>query len=306
MFGLSKREKAEKLAKECEAACLALDAPRARETYDRFLEFRNAPKNDMWSDEWFVWSEATKPIMSYLAPMVLALEGKPNGDPIIKQRMAAMRGEKLRISEAEFPQAATELALRLAENRQLMFESCVKAFEESGVEILNRHLTLLADIELASYQFIHVQGAVREHRHLDEADIGEFFRFLHVASYNVEDEYEESQACAYHLQACIDHLISLRHQEASNPNEEISILRGEGVLGTMCDLLGIAILGELEWRTGGGNLARRMGNLSAAAYTTVSLQLFAYWHTAVTFNDEKEIKRLEKEMQQRAEDNIKG
>ncbi|GAG10094.1 unnamed protein product, partial [marine sediment metagenome] len=101
VFGLSKREKAEKLAKECEAACLALDAQKARETYDRFLKYRNAPKNDMYWEDWLVWSEATKPIMSYLAPMVLALEGKPNGDPLIKRRMAEMRGEKFQISEAE-------------------------------------------------------------------------------------------------------------------------------------------------------------------------------------------------------------
>ena len=313
MFGIIRNayreKKVKKLAMECKAACLALDAQKARETYDRFLEYRNAPKNDMYSDEWFVWSEATKPIMSYLAPMVLALEGKPNGDPIIKQRMAAMRGEKLRISEAEFPQAATELALRLAANRQLMFESCVEVFEKSsGTQILNRHLTPQVDIELASYQFIHVQGAVREHRYLDEADIPEFFRFLHVASYNVEGEDEESQARAYHLHTCTDRLISLYHQEASNPNEEISLLRGEGVLGAMCDLFGIAICGELEWLSGGCNLrnpVKRLAALSVTVNTTIFLKLFAYWHTAVTFNDEKEIKRLDKEMEQRTEDNMK-
>ena len=311
MFGIIRNayrgKKVQKLAMECEAACLALDAQKARETYDRFLAYcKLVQRGDISNDEWYAWRDATRPIMSYLAPMVLALEGKPNGDPLIKRRMTEMRGEKLRISEAEFPKTTTELALRLADTRKSVFESCVKAFEQiPGTQILNRHLSLQVDVELATFQFIHVQWAVRKHIYLDEANIPEFIRYLHIASYNVEDEDEESQACAYHLQACINHLISLYHQEAANPNEEISIYRGEGVLGAMSDCLGLAILGELEWLTKGSNPAKHMGRLASTSYLITQLMLCSYWHTAVTFNDEKEIKRLEKEMQQMSKGGVK-
>ena len=315
MFGIIRNacrgKKVKKLAMECETACLALDAQKARETYDRFLAYcKLVQRGDISNDEWRTWRDATRPVMSYLAPMVLALEGKPNGDPLIKRRMAEMRGEQFQISEAEFPQVTPELALRLADTRRWMFEQCVQTFELSGVHVLNRDLTAKADIELASFQFIHVDSALRRHKYLDETNVKQFLRSIVFSSYSLDDD-DESQACANYLQECLDALMSLYDQEATDEEGGDTRLGSaftlSGAHGFVADCLGFAIVGGYVWQTLGESkdLAGRAGELAGLEYMITHLALMAYWHTAVAFNDEKEIKRLEKEMQQMSESNSK-
>ena len=77
--------KVRRLVAECEAACLALDAKKARETYERFRTYPGAA-DGMARVEYLTWR-------GQLAPMVLALEGKPNGDPTIKFMMETRKGE---------------------------------------------------------------------------------------------------------------------------------------------------------------------------------------------------------------------
>ena len=201
--------------------------------------------------------------------------------------------KKQRLSEAQFPQAAVELAQRLADSRESVFESCVEAFEEPGVEILNRNLDQQTKLELTGFQLIHSQRALGEHRYLDEAGTNTFLQNLLVASCPVRDD--DVPKCADFLLKTADYITSLYLQEEANPNKEMSLLRGEGVLGTMSDCLGCAILGALEWQT--ADIATRMSRLAATSHATNALMLWAYWHAAVTFNDEKELQRLEKEMQ---------
>ena len=297
MFGIilnaHRGKKVQKLAKECEATCLALDAQKARETYNRFSEYHKG-FTQRENNEWLAWRVAIRPLISYLAPMVLALEGKPNGDRIIRKRMAEKRGEKWQMSKAELSQAAAQLALPLARTRVLAFESCVEAFEQLGAQVLERDLALKTDIELASFQFINVQSAANTHRHLDEANAAEFYHYLYTASYKVGDDDEDSQMRVCALKVCINHLISLYDQGAANSNEKE--IEGSGdmcVYQFVFDCLGAAILGELEWQNVHFDPPKLRSLLDTMTQMILALTLWSHWHTAVAFDDQKEIKRLE-------------
>jgi len=212
--------------------------------------------------------------------------------------------KKRRISEAQFRLVIPRLALLLADTRKWVFEECIRIRELSVAQIRNRDLTPKIDIELMGFQFIHIQLALRENRYLDEANITKFLRNLHAAWYPLEAE--ESQACIDYLADYTDALISLYDQEAE-PNKagtEINweaAFRLQGVLGFVTDCLGFAIVGEREWQITGFNLAKKSVEMSAMSYTITYLMLLSHLHTAVTFNDKKEIKKIEKEIQQNSE-----
>lgn len=302
MFGnilnTHREKKVLSLMMECEAACLAFDTQKARETYDRFLKYHKG-FTQRENNEWLEWRVAIRPLISYLAPMVLALEGKPDGDRIIKKRMAEKRGEKWQMSRAELSQATTKLVLPLARTRTLMFESCVEAFEQLGAQVLGRDLGLKTDVELASFQFIQVQSAVHTHRYLDEANIAEFCNYLYTAAFKVADDDEESQTRVYALKVCINHLISLYEQEAADSNEEE--IEGSGDMRAyqfLFDCVGAATLGELEWQNVHGAPPMLNALLDTMVQKILALILWSRWHTAVTFDDEKEIKRLKEEIKQ--------